>query len=143
MPEDKVSTREFDRWADLLIQAQADLSSELKDISHEIKVTNGLLREDIATTRNLVENHIQSYRSDQRQNQVTFVQFNSRIEEIEQLQADQSSIYQSAKIIKYAATLILAGALTAVGTGLTGYVHFGKSEPIKQLKTKEEQDNTE
>ncbi|MCJ8293356.1 MAG: hypothetical protein MJK15_03025 [Colwellia sp.] len=137
MSAENVSVREFELWAKTLADIQNQHSNELKDISKEIRETNLLLREDIASTKSLVKTHIKEFNHSQQQNHNTFIAINTRIISIEDTIKEQAGVYHSAKYIKLALSFVLIGVLTAWGANLAGYISFGKPEPVKAEQVKD------
>ena len=125
MKDISVSESEFARYTNQQIEIQKEHRAELKEhrkelkqLHGEVKETNQLLREDIATTKAMVDNHIQAYNSDQDRNHETFAELDKRVDNVEKTIKDQESAYRVASIIKWAIVIVLTGALGASGKTL-------------------------
>ena len=125
MSEESVSVREFERWARLNTDMQKQHNEELKSVSKELKESNeinrqtvSLLREDIATTKVMMQAHIDVYNTDKIKNSETFSKQDKRIDNVEETLKEREGVYNLATKIKWALAVITTGFLAAFGKDL-------------------------
>ncbi len=122
MSEENVSAREFERWVQLQSDTQNKHSEQLKEISKEINKTNQLLRKDIASTKNLLEAHINQYNHDKERNSETFRAGNERMGAMEKVIQERAGVYNIASKIKWVLVIITTGALAAFGKDIVDLI---------------------
>ncbi len=139
MNEGAVSVREFEAWVKHQAIMHEQHSKELNKIAESINTTNSriqetivLLRDDVSTTKHLVESHINAYNNDKQRNHETFTKINDRVSAVEETIREQAGVYHSAKAIKFVAIIIITSVCMAWGANLAGYISFSKPEPVKK-----------
>ena len=122
MKGESVSVEMFKIWADSqssLINALTDemkvLSGEQRNATGELKQTNSLLRDDINTTKAILNQHIKEYNYYKLENNKRFTQVFKRQDKLVETLESREGVYTAAKYIKWVIGIMLVGGLTASG----------------------------
>ena len=118
MKDEHVTIEMFKFWADTQ-------GKTLESLSQEIKETNILLRDDINTTKAILNQHIIEYKENKSET-------NSRFAQVFKTLQSREDVYKFAKVIKWGIGILLAGGLTAAGMSGWSYIATKQPTEVKQ-----------